>query len=232
MSTLCFYAQFTASKTGANSLTVTWDVEQVTRSDGTRSALVTGGATSVTVGRRGLYGYVLANADLTLYDYVATAITSDATVDLKEVPALWTLWTIPTTGTDGKVLLSANAQTGVTIPTVTNLTNEKASYMHGAVWIDSVNGAAGTTSYVNGIMTNPVTTIAGAKTIADNLKLKKFWIQAGSSLTLSADMAGYVFDGHGYAFTTTGSRNVSGSKFVGCEEFTGTYTAPTSEFYI
>lgn len=70
-------------------MTPTWDVEQITRSTGARSALVTGGDNSVTVGRRGLYGYVLTNADLTLYDYVATAITTDATVDQKEVSALW-----------------------------------------------------------------------------------------------------------------------------------------------
>jgi hypothetical protein len=92
MSTLVFYAQFTASKIGKNSITVTWDIERITRSDGTRNALVTAGANSVTVGRRGLYGYVLTNADLTLYDYVATAITADATVDVQEIPALWTLY--------------------------------------------------------------------------------------------------------------------------------------------
>lgn len=90
--TLCFYAQFTASKVGVNSLTVTWDIERITRSDGTRSALITGGANSITVGRRGLYGYVLTGADLSLYDYLATAITSDASVDAKEVPGLWTRW--------------------------------------------------------------------------------------------------------------------------------------------
>jgi hypothetical protein len=94
MSTICFYAPFTASKTGVNGLTVTWDVEQITRTDGTRSALVTGGANGITIGRRGLYGYVLTGADLTLYDYIATAITEDTSVDQKEVQALWTLWAI------------------------------------------------------------------------------------------------------------------------------------------
>ena len=88
MSTICFYAQFVASKVGVNSLTVTWDVEQITRSDGTRSALVTGGATTITVGRRGLYGYRLASADLSLYDYVATAITATTTVDQQEIAAI------------------------------------------------------------------------------------------------------------------------------------------------
>ena len=88
MSTICFYAQFIASKVGVNGLTVTWDVEQVTRSDGTRSALVTGGATTITIGRRGLYGYRLTAADLSLYDYVATAITATTTVDQQEIAAI------------------------------------------------------------------------------------------------------------------------------------------------
>jgi hypothetical protein len=41
MSTLAFYAQFITNKVGVNGLSVTWDVEQITRSDGTRAALVT-----------------------------------------------------------------------------------------------------------------------------------------------------------------------------------------------
>ena len=92
MTTLCFYAQFTSLKVGKDALTPTWNVEQITRSDGTRTALVTAGANSITIGRNGLYGYLLAGADLTLYDYVATAVTTDATVDAKEIPALWTFW--------------------------------------------------------------------------------------------------------------------------------------------
>lgn len=92
MATIVFYAQFTQTKVGKNSITVTWDIERVTRSNGTRSALVTGGATNITIGRRGLYGYRLTDADLNTYDYVATAITADSGVDAQEVPALWTYW--------------------------------------------------------------------------------------------------------------------------------------------
>ena len=101
MSTICFYAQFTASRAGLDGLTVTWDVERITRADGTRSALVTGGANSIAVGRRGLYGYVLSSADLVTYDYIATAITTSTTADIKEVPAVWTLWAVSGTGTGG-----------------------------------------------------------------------------------------------------------------------------------
>ena len=91
MSTLAFYAQFTKTLVGVNSLSVVWDVERITRSSGARSALVTGGATSITIGRRGLYGYLLTDADTKLYDYVATAITA-GDVDQKEIAALWSMY--------------------------------------------------------------------------------------------------------------------------------------------
>lgn len=94
MATIIAYAQFIASKAGKNGIVVTWDIEQITRSDGTRAALVTGGATNVIIGRRGLYGYRLTGADITLYDYVFTAITADGTVDQQELAAMWTLWSL------------------------------------------------------------------------------------------------------------------------------------------
>jgi len=86
MADIVFYAQFIAATVGVDGLVVTWDIERITRSTGARAALVTGGATNVIVGRRGLYGYRLASADLTLYDYVATAITAGV-ADQREIVA-------------------------------------------------------------------------------------------------------------------------------------------------
>jgi hypothetical protein len=94
MADICFYAQFVAAKVGLDGIAVTWDIEQITRSTGARAALVTGGATNIIVGRNGLYGYRLTGADLTLYDYVATAITADGTVDQQELAAMWTFWSL------------------------------------------------------------------------------------------------------------------------------------------
>jgi hypothetical protein len=88
MADVIFLGQFTASKVGVNGLTVTWDIERLTLADGARSALVTGGATDVVIGRRGLYGYRLSGADLATYLYVATAITGTTTVDSQEVSAI------------------------------------------------------------------------------------------------------------------------------------------------
>ena len=91
MAIVIFYGQFIEDKVGKNGLTVTVDVERITRSDGTRTAHVTG-ASAVEVTRRGLYYYRLTGADLTLYDYVATFITAYTDVDQREIAALWTLF--------------------------------------------------------------------------------------------------------------------------------------------
>lgn len=133
MSTLAFYAQFVKSLVGVNSLTVTWDIEQITRSDGTRSALVTGGATSITIGRRGLYGYLLAAADTKLYDYVATAITA-GDVDQKEIAALWTMYEADGLKLAGQTITAA---AGVTFPasvaSPTNITAGTINSVSGSV---------------------------------------------------------------------------------------------------
>lgn len=95
MAIICAYARYEDDNgDGVNGLAPTWDIDRVTRADGTRAALVTGGATSITFGRRGLYGYVLSGADLTTYDYLFTAITADATPTVHEVAAVWTLWSL------------------------------------------------------------------------------------------------------------------------------------------
>jgi hypothetical protein len=128
----------------------------------------------------------------------------------------------------------AHTLANITVPvvtttgTATNLTNNHAKYMHGAVWIDTVNGATGTVSYTNGIMTNPSSSLAEAKSIGDNLKLKRFWVQAGSTLTLGADYLGYVFDGRGWILAL-GTRDISKCQFERIEGLSGTATCATGE---
>jgi hypothetical protein len=95
MADICAYARYeNATGDGVNGIVVTWDCEQITRSTGARAALFTAQATNIVVGRRGLYGYFLTGADLTLYDYVFTAVTAAATPTSHEVAAVWTLWSL------------------------------------------------------------------------------------------------------------------------------------------
>lgn len=118
MADLIFVGQFVANKAGKTGLTVTVDVDRYTISDGTRSSLVTAG--SATEGRRGLYHYRLASADLSLYQYVATFITTDATVDQQEVAAIGLV--VPDALVSSRSTLGGTAQTGDAYAVVTNAT--------------------------------------------------------------------------------------------------------------
>jgi hypothetical protein len=141
MSTIVFWAQFTANKVGvtlSGADIPTVDVDRVTFADGAHTALVSAGA-AINIARRGLWVYLLTNADLATYTYVATFVTANASVDQKELPALGmvipdalpsTLATatdlatvdgivddiLLDTGTDG-VKLAAGAVTAATIAT-------------------------------------------------------------------------------------------------------------------
>ena len=82
-----FYAMYVASKVGKTGLTVTVDVYRVNTS-ATATQVVTG-ASAIEVGG-GLYLYQLASGTVTVEgEYVALFKTSDTTVDVRHIPAIW-----------------------------------------------------------------------------------------------------------------------------------------------
>ena len=87
-------------------------------------------------------------------------------------------------------------------------------YEGGAIWIDTVNGVAGTTDFENGTVNNPVDTIADALTLAASVGLDAFQVLPGSSITLGASVDGYEFRGFSYTIALNG-QSVSGTKFIG-----------------
>lgn len=91
---------------------------------------------------------------------------------------------------------------------------DAALYQDGAVWLDTVNGVAGTTSYVNGLPTNPVTTMADAMTIAAALKLTRIHVATASSVTLASTVANYEVYGVNWTLAL-GSQAITGSRFIG-----------------
>ena len=117
--------------------------------------------------------------------------------------------------------------TNITVGTVTNLTNERGKYANGAVWIGpAVN--TNTVNYVDGIITNPVSTIAAAKTIADSLKLRRFYTIRTGTVQIGQTVAGYDFDGNNWSVTTTGgARDVGTSHFVDANVVAGTFASTT-----
>lgn len=87
-------------------------------------------------------------------------------------------------------------------------------YDNGAIWIDTVNGSAGTTDFENGTAFNPVNTIADANTLAASLGISKFEILAGSTITLAATQQNQVFNGENWTLAL-GGQDIAGSHFTG-----------------
>lgn len=89
-------------------------------------------------------------------------------------------------------------------------------YEGGAVYVDTVNGTAGTTNYENGTISLPSLTLADARTIADSLGFKIIHFYSGSSVTLAQAFQGYAFIGVGYT-VALGGQDIANSTFVGAE---------------
>jgi len=104
---------------------------------------------------------------------------------------------------------------------------EFQGYEGGAIWIDTVNGTAGTTDYESGTVENPVDTIADANTIAASLNIGRFEIAPGSTITLAAAQVSQIFSGHAWTLAL-GGQNVSNSLFHGAD-VTGIGTTATGE---
>jgi hypothetical protein len=118
------------------------------------------------------------------------------------------------------------AKTNSTIGTATEVTNQRAKYSMGAVWIGPTANT-NTTNYVDGTIDNPVSTIAAAKTIADSLGLKRFFTVRTGATQITASMVGYSFVGDSWSLTTTGAVNVSDSSFVNATLTGGSFASTT-----
>ena len=106
--------------------------------------------------------------------------------------------------------------------------NNSVGYLDGAVWIDTNNGTAGTTLYVNGTADKPCLTLADALTIATALGVKRLYMLAGSNITLSADMQYWHLDGCMW-YLNTNSKDISGTLINKCEGITGGFTTSIIE---
>ena len=139
------------------------------------------------------------------------------------------------------ILLQAT-QTGVTIPTVTTLTTAAKSYENGAIWIDTIDGVAGTAVGTNGMATTPVKAITDVATLIASTKLRKVEVAIGSTITFAATHANESFLGEKWTLAL-GSQAITGSYFKGAtvsgigtgagtqwfECTVGTVTLPTTQ---
>ena len=91
---------------------------------------------------------------------------------------------------------------------------EFGTYEGGAVWIDTVNGTAGTTDFESGTYINPVDNIADANTIAASVGLVRFQVAPGSSITFPAVQTNEVWEGQDWTLAL-GGRDITGSFISG-----------------
>ena len=87
-------------------------------------------------------------------------------------------------------------------------------YEGGAVWLDTGASNTNTESFVDGTADNPVSTIAAAKTIADNLNIKIIRSLPGTSFTLAATFDAFRFIGSAYT-VALGGQSIEGASFDG-----------------
>ena len=92
----------------------------------------------------------------------------------------------------GKVRFRLNSVDGTAFATDRilcsySVVSKSVGYDGGQVWIDTVNGIAGTESFVNGTADKPSLTLEDATIIASNVGLSSFNLSAGSSVILTQD---------------------------------------------
>ena len=106
------------------------------------------------------------------------------------------------------------------IPAQAHSTVRNGGYDDGFVFVDSVNGTAGTQKGVVGTSTNPVSNLTDAYTIATQESLVRFRIEPGSSVTLPSDSSDMTFEGEKYSLAL-GGQAISGTTFRGANSITG-----------
>jgi len=109
--------------------------------------------------------------------------------------------------------------------------SQSVGYDGGQVWIDTVNGIAGTEAFVNGVADNPSLTLANAITIAASVRLNQFHVSNDSSITFAESHVSEVWDGHGWTLAL-GGQDISQAHIYHANDVSGTGTTPTGEVHI
>lgn len=92
--------------------------------------------------------------------------------------------------------------------------SEQIGYAGGAIWIDTVNGAAGSVVGENGTVNNPVDNITDALALAVAIGITRMRVASGSTITLLAATEGYEIFNANWTLVLN-SQSVSGSCIIG-----------------
>ena len=103
-------------------------------------------------------------------------------------------------------------------------------YADGAIWIDTVNGTAGTTAFINGTADNPVDTLADGRTLSIALGLRRFRVSSNSSITLAATYDAYAFVGDHWTLAL-GGQSIADAQIHGAD-VSGVCTAASAPHFV
>ena len=203
---------------------IVWDevltggTHNVTNSAGKRLRAISGNIfTDGTAQSGGNNSIQLASGDVTTNDqYVRSKVIITAGTGVGQeaiitdsVASTDTLTTTPTWLTNP----DATSEYQI-VPAQVHTTVRNGGYDNGYVYVDVVNGSAGTIKGVNGTSTNKSSVIADARTIADVENIRKFKIEGGGAWSLDQSYTDWVFDHTSASLITLNSQDISGSVFM------------------
>lgn len=107
--------------------------------------------------------------------------------------------------------------------------NDNGTYSGGYIYIDTINGTAGTTDGENGTDRVPVDSIADANALAISLGINKFMIASSSSIVLPQDYTNFIFDGNAWDLNLN-SKVINTSSFFGAHVIGASSTTTHNHF--
>lgn len=183
----------------------------------------------------GVYAYNWGGA---AWEQIGNLDGTNSSTDSTEIYSLLTKHT--GTGANlGKVRVRGYAASGLTSATLYidqafvsyAVVAQSVGYDGGQVWIDTVDGTAGTESYVNGVADNPTLTLADGITIASNLSLHGFYVSNESSITFAESHVNEVWRSNGGTMAL-GGQDISSSHFYHWNDISGTGTSASGETHL
>ena len=106
---------------------------------------------------------------------------------------------------------------------------ESGGVYGGQIYIDTLNGTAGTVDYENGTSDNHVLTLADAKTLSTSIKIPDFHVINGSTITLAENTDNESYFGDNWNLVLE-NQSCAGAHFEGAE-FSGIQTGSNCGFF-
>jgi hypothetical protein len=106
---------------------------------------------------------------------------------------------------------------------------QSVGYANGRIWVDTINGVAGTEAFVNGVADNPTNLIASGKTLSASVGVMDFHVINGSTIPLAESTVNESYFGDNWTLQLE-NQNVDGAYFQGAH-VTGVGTSATEVHY-